>query len=148
MSTYFIADTHFSHKNILKYQPVSRPFENIHEMNKVLTIRWNSVVHKDDTIYHLGDFCFSGKASAQTIFDGLNGNKILIVGNHDNKAIRELGWKEVHRLHEISVGENGKNYRIILCHFAMKVWNKAHHGTLQFYGHSHGSLAGTNQSTD
>jgi calcineurin-like phosphoesterase family protein len=29
---------------------------------------------------------------------------------------------------------------ITLCHYAMKVWNKAHHGAWQLFGHSHGTL--------
>jgi len=29
---------------------------------------------------------------------------------------------------------------VTLCHYAMKVWNKAHHGAWQLFGHSHGTL--------
>lgn len=29
---------------------------------------------------------------------------------------------------------------MVLCHFAMRVWDKAHHGTWMLYGHSHGTL--------
>ncbi len=30
----------------------------------------------------------------------------------------------------------------------MRVWNRAHHGALHFFGHSHGSLPGDRQSCD
>ncbi|MFK5004710.1 hypothetical protein ACI4AP_29375, partial [Klebsiella pneumoniae] len=30
--------------------------------------------------------------------------------------------------------------RIVLCHYAMEVWNKSHHQAWHLYGHSHGSL--------
>jgi len=30
--------------------------------------------------------------------------------------------------------------QIILCHYAMRVWDKSHWGIWHLYGHSHGSL--------
>ena len=36
-------------------------------------------------------------------------------------------------------GRYGKT-KIILCHYAMRVWNNSHHGSIMLYGHSHGSL--------
>ena len=53
---YFIADTHFNHANIIKY--CNRTFKNTHEMNEYIIQKWNSVVKKDDTVYHLGDVGF------------------------------------------------------------------------------------------
>jgi calcineurin-like phosphoesterase family protein len=38
-------------------------------------------------------------------------------------------------LEEISV----KGQPIVLCHYAMRVWNRAHHGA-NLYGHSQGKL--------
>lgn len=37
---------------------------------------------------------------------------------------------------EINV--NGQH--IVLCHYAMRVWNKSHRGSWHLYGHSHNSL--------
>lgn len=36
------------------------------------------------------------------------------------------------------IRHNGQ--RIILCHYAFRVWNSSHHGSWHLYGHSHGSL--------
>lgn len=51
---YFIADTHFSEENIMRYE--NRPFSDVAEMNNELLMRWNSIVNQDDEIYILGDF--------------------------------------------------------------------------------------------
>ena len=53
---YFIADTHFNHENIIKY--CNRPFQNSKEMNEYIVNKWNSVVTKNDIVYHLGDVGF------------------------------------------------------------------------------------------
>ena len=74
---YFIADTHFNEKNILFWS--KRPFCNIEEMNQTIITRWNNTVSTRDTVYHLGDVGIN----FGNILSQLNGNKILIKGNHD-----------------------------------------------------------------
>ena len=56
MKTFFIADTHFGHKNIIKY--CNRPFANIEEMNETLIENWNKAVSAEDAVYILGDFAY------------------------------------------------------------------------------------------
>lgn len=34
----------------------------------------------------------------------------------------------------------GKGDFIVMSHYAMRVWNKSHHGSIMLHGHSHGSL--------
>ncbi|HXD94553.1 MAG TPA: metallophosphoesterase [Bacteroidia bacterium] len=81
METFFIGDTHFGHKNILKYEPNYRKFNSIEEHDAELIKRWNAKVTNKDTVYHLGDFCF-GRHNID-IASELNGIKKLIMGNHD-----------------------------------------------------------------
>lgn len=50
---YYIADTHFNHKNIIEY--CTRPFKDIDEMNEAIINDWNNLVKNEDTVYHLGD---------------------------------------------------------------------------------------------
>lgn len=79
--TWFISDTHFGHKNILEYEKEARPFKTVEEMNEYIIHRWNDVVRDEDTVYHLGDFCF-GKDNIR-LAGRLKGRKLLILGNHD-----------------------------------------------------------------
>ena len=44
MKTFFIADTHFNHDNIIRY--CNRPFVTCKEMDRQLIEKWNKVVKK------------------------------------------------------------------------------------------------------
>ena len=79
-----VSDTHFSHTNIIKY--CQRPFHTAEEMNNKIRDNWNKVVGKEDIIIHLGDFGF---VDAEFV-DSLNGEIILIKGNHDTGKIKRL----------------------------------------------------------
>lgn len=54
MNKWFIADTHFSHFNIIRY--TGRPFSNVEEMDQTLIRNWNSLVEDEDLVFFLGDF--------------------------------------------------------------------------------------------
>lgn len=96
---YFIADTHFNHENIIEY--CQRPFENADQMNEYIIQRWNETVKKEDTVYHLGDVGFGTTEELKVLVGKLNGNKILIKGNHDlkrgTKEWKNIGFCEVYR---------------------------------------------------
>lgn len=80
---WFTSDSHFNHNSILKL--CNRPFDTIEEHDQMLINNWNSVVSPEDTVFHLGDFCFGGAPKWKEIRQQLNGHIILIVGNHDDK---------------------------------------------------------------
>jgi calcineurin-like phosphoesterase family protein len=98
MKEFFISDTHFGHTNIIKYE--NRPFNTVGEMDEYIIKQWNSVVSDGDLVYHLGDFFLTYTDRQMEIFDRLDGDIILIRGNHDRqsdtKLIERIGFKEVH----------------------------------------------------
>ena len=53
--------------------------------NEMLIYNWNYKVDVNDTIYFLGDFAFKNKTKAELIGRRLNGHKIIILGNHDDR---------------------------------------------------------------
>lgn len=106
--TYLTSDNHFWHANVIKY--CNRPYYSVEEMNEAMIYNWNSVVKPEDTIYCLGDFSFAGR-SVELYSSRLNGNKILVPGNHDpihpyNKHFKKsakqgdsLYWKRFYESH-------------------------------------------------
>ena len=134
MRTLFTSDTHFGHARIIEL--CNRPFNTVEEMDSVLIRNWNAVVGQHDQVYHLGDFSL-GSNLASYYRNRLNGTIHLIKGNHEKKALKEPHlWASISNLSEISV--DGQS--VILCHYAMKVWNHSHYGSWHIFGHSHGNL--------
>lgn len=83
---FFISDTHFGHKNIIKH--CSRPYETVEEMDEGLIEKWNRKVGKIDTVYIIGDFVWN-KSKVPYYAERLKGKKILIAGNHDETWTRK-----------------------------------------------------------
>jgi calcineurin-like phosphoesterase family protein len=79
MNIWIISDTHFNHKNILKYE--NRPVD----FNEVIINNWNSRVASEDIVIHLGDviFGYDKETNLPPILNRLNGKKVLARGNHD-----------------------------------------------------------------
>src|SRR5581483_5246031 len=96
MAELFTSDTHFGHKNVIRYD--ERPFRDMDHMREMLIKNWNDTVTPSDTVYHLGDVAFLGTTATREIVNRLNGRKILIRGNHDGswEHSRNMGFDEVH----------------------------------------------------
>jgi len=82
-NVFFTSDTHFHHFNIIG--SCNRPYKNEFEMNECLINNWNSVVPEDGVVFHLGDFAWGGFPKWRDVRKMLNGNIVLIKGNHDWK---------------------------------------------------------------
>lgn len=138
---WFTSDTHFNHKNIIKYS--SRPFDNIVHMEECITKKWNSLVTPNDTVYHLGDFSFSkDKNYIDKLLNNLNGKKYLIKGNHDRKEVyNNSRWIEVVDYKEINISlKEKRKQKIVMSHYPFRSWSQMHRGSWMLHGHCHGSL--------
>ncbi|AWN34388.1 metallophosphoesterase [Methylobacterium radiodurans] len=148
----FVSDTHFGHAGILSPRmQAPRPFASIEEHDEALVANWNTAVRPEDTVWHLGDFCYRcPEERALAIFRRLNGRKLLVRGNHDKVGAR-LPWDapvvDVART-VVPDPVTGAPVGIFMFHYACRVWPRMHRGDIHLYGHSHGTLPGTAASTD
>lgn len=138
---YLTADPHFGHANIIGY--CDRLFENIDLMNAALISEWNLIVNDEDTVYLLGDLTLGRDAWCYT--DHLNGVIKIVPGGHDKRWIRSGGFKTRERQGRITVLPSLITVKlggeiVSLCHWAQRTWDRSHHGSLSFHGHSHGML--------
>ena len=135
-NTFFTSDTHFGHKNVIKH--CNRPYSNIEEMQEDIIRIWNKTVPETAVVFHLGDFSFLPPEKLEWVLPRLNGDIILVRGNHDPDTTVAL-FQKVYDLVDLSILDNGTKYHIVLCHYPLAVWNKRHHGAYHLHGHSHGS---------
>lgn len=137
MNTWFTADLHFGHANILEHHPARGT--SLDEMHARIVHNWNSSVAARDEVWVLGDFYLGRKTDdvgAGGWFHALRGKKHLIVGNHDSNVVYNLPWTSIHHLREWKQ----KPHRAVLCHYPLLTWNGAHRGVWMLHGHSHGLL--------
>lgn len=136
---YYISDTHFGHDNILRFD--NRPFVNTDDMEREIVRRWNSRVKATDTVYIIGDFCWRLEKEWIRILDLLNGQKVLIQGNHDIKnpsAALVKRFLYIRDTHTIKDGE----YKIYMQHNPCLFYT--HSGDQKmwhFCGHTHNRTA-------
>jgi calcineurin-like phosphoesterase family protein len=99
-AVFLVSDTHFGHAGVCRFTrndgctPL-RPWDSAAEMDEAMIEAWNDRVRPNDKVYHLGDVVINRKALG--IMRRLNGDKVLIRGNHDifrddeyRKYFREL----------------------------------------------------------
>jgi calcineurin-like phosphoesterase family protein len=145
---FFTSDEHFGHNNIIsKFQ--FRPFADLDEMTEGLIANHNARVGKGDLVFHNGDMFWRTFpiAKAHEVMDRLNGQHYYIRGNHEelmdkHQSLRErfIWTKDLATIHPPCPPGTPKHPGIVLCHYAMRVWNRSHTGRYHLYGHSHGEL--------
>ena len=126
-ATFLVSDTHFGHTGVCRFTEADgvtkiRPWTDPDEMDEEMIRRWNEKVRPNDKVYHLGDVVINRK-SLKTMAR-LNGDKVLIRGNHD--IFRDDEYREYFRelrayhvlngmilshipVHEASLGRFGVN---------------------------------------
>jgi calcineurin-like phosphoesterase family protein len=98
-------------------------------MHEVMIERWNSVVRPNDTVWHLGDFCFGRKNLV--IAERLYGKKKLVMGNHDNYDSNEY-LKYFDKLYGVTFWKN-----CILSHVPVHINQLGSRAFLNVHGHLH-----------
>jgi len=125
-AVFLTSDTHFGHTGVCRFTNSDgskmRPWTDPDEMDEEMVKRWNETVRPNDKVYHLGDVVINRKALK--IMHRLNGDKVLIRGNHDifkdddyREHFRELRAYHVMNgmilshipIHEASLGRFGVN---------------------------------------
>lgn len=145
---WFSADLHFGHKNILKFNPDTRPWKSVHEMDEALIEQWNKDVSDDDLVFILGDLSFDNVTNTNIILNRLNGSKVLVIGNHDHANMKDLGFRnkflmtrDVLNVNLISPLTN-KPQKVVMFHFPVFEWDQMHRGAYHLHGHVHGKPTG------
>lgn len=141
------SDTHFSHRNITKFETTRRKYGTFSESGELLSVdtaqmdadiiaNHNSVVQPNDLVYILGDIAWN-KQTAPSLINQLNGNKVLIRGNHDfdSKPFLSCFTKVVDYLDVKHFGE-----RFVLFHYPIFEWDRMHYGSIHLHGHLHGGI--------
>jgi calcineurin-like phosphoesterase family protein len=132
-AVFLVSDTHFGHAGVCRFTRNDgvtklRPWDNADEMDEFMVKAWNERVRPNDKVYHLGDVVINRKALG--IMRRLNGDKVLIRGNHDifpDKEYREH-FRELRAYHVM----NG----MILSHIPIHTESLGRFG-VNIHGHLH-----------
>lgn len=136
------SDTHFAHQKSFLYEP--RGFNSVEDMNEAIIENWNNVVSAEDTVYHLGDVILSNTEAGLQCLKRLNGNIILLRGNHDSDARVKLYQELPNIKYEgyATIIKDGK-WHFYLSHYPTLVGNSddvskpIKNRLLNICGHSH-----------
>ena len=119
---YYIADCHFGHPAILHLD--HRPFADLRQMEESMTMLWNAAVGKHDTVYILGDFCWGKADEWLRILRHLNGQKVLIQGNHDLTQYPPELRREFADIKDYTeIRDNGRH--VILSHYPIPFYKRS-----------------------
>ena len=132
-AVFLVSDTHFGHAGVCRFTcddgvTKIRPWTDPDEMDEEMVKRWNERVRPNDKVYHLGDVVINRKALG--IMRRLNGDKVLIRGNHD--IFRDEEYREHFRELRAYHVMNG----MILSHIPIHPESLSRFGT-NIHGHTH-----------
>ena len=132
-SVFLVSDTHFGHTGVCRFTRNDgvtklRPWDNADEMDEFMVAAWNERVRPNDKVYHLGDVVINRKALG--IMRRLNGDKVLIRGNHD--IFKDTDYREHFRELRAYHVMNG----MILSHIPIHSESLGRFG-VNIHGHTH-----------
>jgi len=132
-AVFLVSDTHFGHAGVCRFVRNDgvtklRPWTDPTEMDEAMVERWNERVRPTDKVYHLGDVVINRKALG--IMRRLNGDKVLIRGNHD--IFKDTDYREHFRELRAYHVMNG----MILSHIPIHSESLGRFG-VNIHGHTH-----------
>ena len=133
MNIFLTSDTHWGHTKSLSFMRPDgsplRPFSSCEEMDETMIERWNSVVQPGDKVYHLGDVAIRRKHISTMA--RLNGEKILIRGNHDIFKINDYlpYFKDIRGTHKLD--------KLLLSHYPVHESSIPPYAVANVHGHIH-----------
>lgn len=149
---WFTADWHFYHDKILEFHPKRKELfgTNMKEVTEKMIQKWNSRVSKKDTVYILGDLAFGDSEQKRKLFQRLNGNKVLILGNHDKVVdYNTCYFNHITQIKNMKFKKSifpslSKDTEVIMCHFPIFSWEHIEKGSIMLHGHCHGTIDNDN----
>lgn len=145
MAIWVCADLHLNHYNIIDFEKINLKknkldyITTIEQYNNMIINHINEIVAPSDTLYILGDFAFGGTDKIVPLLRRINGNKILILGNHDHYGeiqAKKMGFLEAYS-HPIYVSDEATNTTVILSHYPLQeALNNPY--IYNIHGHIHG----------
>lgn len=109
---------------------------------------FNKYVKSKHTVFILGDLSLSKRVEAEKFIDRLNGNKFLILGNHDRNIDTSTRFSQITQIKDFKFKRGNLDIRIALAHYPMASWDKKPHGAWHLYGHVHGRFKNPGLSYD
>lgn len=106
-------------------------------MDAVLVKNWNAKVHKNDTVYIVGDFLFRARKPAEDYLAELKGRKHLIIGNHDKYWMKNVDLAKWFESVSPMLLVNDSGHSATLCHYPMMSWPGMSRNGYMIYGHIH-----------
>jgi len=126
---YFTSDFHFNHYRLLDFE-CGYLFEDSKQRTQEIFKIWRENIHKDDTVYFLGDFGYLSPEEGEQ-FKALPGKKHMLLGNHDK--FPPESYKERYGFIEVSKVPIFLTPRVVLSHIPIPTED----GTLNIHGHLH-----------
>ena len=105
--TWFISDLHFGDD---RFDILQRPFKSLDEMHETLISNWNSRVSDNDLVFLLGDAVYVDDDKYFNLLGELKGDKLLIIGNHDEEKLDKLNDHFINMVDEAFITIGGDGY--------------------------------------
>ena len=110
-------------------------------MNYKIIENWNNKVPSDGIVFHLGDFAWGGFPFWKNIRNQLNGEIILIKGNHDEKNLTPTASEELFKYVAPQMKIRVEGRTIYLNHYPFLCYAGTYRDpkglTYQAFGHVH-----------